>query len=1274
MVPVTVWDDTLLQLAGRVKQEWLVVNAYRLEVARLLRLEQFEKQRRERQRLASGAARPSPIRLPSSYVGSKAYFAAQRDDAFTVASRYGNPDLFITVTMDPNHPAVRAAFGGRAARAPYDFPEVLTQVFMEIVRTTLEMLDNGELFGIRALWWIAVIEWQKRGPPHVHIAVMLPGFLRTAAFIDRYISATVPPPGDPLRDVVLKYQQHKCNKDSVCWEGGDKCKRGFPQPLSPVTYEDAHGQIRYKRVSEADRRVVPYCPPLLSLLRSHQCVEVCLHGPGCVAYLLNYTLKGADKSLVESVERRAAQRARDTNEPRNYIQEHLEMRTLGAFEAAFHALGHRTVQRSFTTVTLPVHLSDKEAENQRMVTSANRGVLQYSLLQRYFARHDSLRALLALEWAEQYVLRDEPRRLDVVNVTAFVDKLSPPKYHCRRQRTARIVAAALTRQLPVHGERQFMRLLLLERAATSYDELRTVRGVTHPTYGEAARALGLLCEDGEFLHVMADAVRLQHPPVALRRLFVTIVANGAVYRDGVDAPTLLARFRSALSADYAVDVRARRDPQLQLELAQLHAEAEAEAAVAPSDADAERSLAAAAAAAEQVRARHRAQWDAEAYNLLLDDLHARFDDRGFHDAHETFGMPLTDARRQIGERAQRGMNLLHSLQSEQQRIVSRERADRLAEVVGRLGGGDNAATAARLEQMRAALNTEQSALYDAVVGAVARQEPFCGALIGSAGTGKTFVVSLAVDALRFRSFLVLCVASTGVASRMYRGGSTAHAAFGIPVDKPPYDRSVPLQCVLDSARAQHRHTLAISADMIVWDEAYAIDNRSVDAVDRLFNAAARLGDDVAADPPFGGKRVLLIGDPRQIPPVVVGTTAESAIASASLQAWRRYGALRKFVLHQPVRQAADAVYAQFCAAVGDGAIGDTIVARHATHRRVTVPDDVPRLLGDAATAEFERRVFSNSALAACVDQSSTEQARGEAVRVVSRRAIICARIADVLQWNKRVSDRLPGPLLNQYSYTQVVHGSDPGERRTAELVVNDDMEHVLELHRTRGGTRGGRVRAAAGDDDQADERHNVALYDYLRTFNVSGVPPHDLPLKAGMLLILIRNIAPQDGLTNGTKLRLLCVRGRLLEVQAFGADGSLLPEVHLLPRLWFDFYLPKTFVRVRRRQFPVVVGYAFTCHRAQCQTLDFVGLDATVDVFAHGALFVSLSRVRRAADLCVFVGGKAAQQQPQQQPPPPLQLINVVFRSLLRDVVAADEDDAAADAAGAAPADNAPPM
>lgn len=57
---------------------------------------------------------------------------------------------------------------------------------------------------------------------------------------------------------------------------------------------------------------------------------------------------------------------------------------------------------------------------------------------------------------------------------------------------------------------------------------------------------------------------------------------------------------------------------------------------------------------------------------------------------------------------------------------------------------------------------------------------------------------------------------------------------------------------------------------------------------------------------------------------------------------------------------------------------------------------------------------------------------------------------------------------------------------------------------------------------------------------------------------------------------------------------------------------------LHRRQFPLIPAFALTVHRVQGQSLQFVGLYFTGDVFCHGMLFTALSRVHSWQQLCVF--------------------------------------------------------
>ena len=159
------------------------------------------------------------------------------------------------------------------------------------------------------------------------------------------------------------------------------------------------------------------------------------------------------------------------------------------------------------------------------------------------------------------------------------------------------------------------------------------------------------------------------------------------------------------------------------------------------------------------------------------------------------------------------------------------------------------------EQRIPLLNHNQRSAFDLIMQAVEAKSGQCFFLHGPGGTGKTFVYNTLCPSLRGKVKIVICVASSGIASLLLKGGHTVHSTFKVPLD-------IHESSFCNIRKNSDLAELIRCADLIIWDEAPMQHRHIHEAVNRAFQ------DICDSDALFGGVPVVFGGDFQQILPVI----------------------------------------------------------------------------------------------------------------------------------------------------------------------------------------------------------------------------------------------------------------------------------------------------------------------------------------------------------------------------------------------------------------------
>ncbi len=454
-----------------------------------------------------------PIDLPASFLGSRRWASEHTADGLALGREFGSAivlhHLHVQSRMARNHIAFtsKSKVHRRVCHRHSSF-QLRFQHFKDVLRTKF-----GEL-----KYMVSVIEFQKRGLPHGHVAFKVRCnhhmFLCLTLNkcwkvdpeipidrIDDLISCQLPSNNPQLREKIMKYMTHSkdhlIRETSRCRKNG-VCIYGYPQPITPETWVDNEtGRVHFKRLTEEDRWIVPHVPSLIDEFDCHIHFEV-VFTVSIFMYLYKYMYKGPDFANVHVQEPGEEQNTPDE------LKDYVRCRYLSAPEAAWRILGFDVTNMEPSVTCLPIHLPGQNfpqfSQGRGLRTSPS------SLLIRYFNRptHALFDDIIYTSYYRDYTFTKFNNNTALREGDYLEQQIqNSPRYivHHRQQRKkiSRIQSVS-----PSLGEVFYLRALLSHRPARSFAELRHVNDVQYATFHEAAIQFGLFENTNEGFYALEE--------------------------------------------------------------------------------------------------------------------------------------------------------------------------------------------------------------------------------------------------------------------------------------------------------------------------------------------------------------------------------------------------------------------------------------------------------------------------------------------------------------------------------------------------------------------------------------------------------------------------------------------------------------------------------------------------------------------------------------------------------------------------------------------------
>lgn len=343
----------------------------------------------------------------------------------------------------------------------------------------------------------------------------------------------------------------------------------------------------------------------------------------------------------------------------------------------------------------------------------------------------------------------------------------------------------------------------------------------------------------------------------------------------------------------------------------------------------------------------------------------------------------------------------------------------------------------------------------------------CFFVYGSGGCGKTFLWRTLISKLRSECKIVLQVASSGIVATLMPRGRTAHSRFKIPI-------FIDEHSMCSISHTSNIIKLIKRTNLIIWDEAPMQHRYAFECLDRSLRDIMKTVHPNRFHMPFGGITVVLGGDFHQILPVIPRASRGEVVATSITRSKLRKIAKVLKLLHnmrlhkgkneEEVKALSD--FAQWVLQIGDGKVGP---AAHSN--RDYVEDDI------AIPKQFCHLNAINSVDAMIESGFPNFLNNFQDADYLSDRAIITPTNETVAKVNGIIVEKTPGEMSSYFS----VDTTEDYPRSKCDQLASFPPE-------------------------------------YLDSINIPVLSLHELDLKVGVIVMLMRNLNQTLELCNGTRM------------------------------------------------------------------------------------------------------------------------------------------------------------